>query len=140
VTDEHESPGALNDRVYADYWLSRLEFREYPEIRGLSIEMIAVEDDGRGHGRFRGAMVEILQWADATGTTLYLTAHAMDETVCHRRLESFYLSLGFVKRRDFGDFTVNDLMMREPGAVGITPRLPRYQGQERETHERSSRE
>ncbi len=124
-----ESPGALNDRVYVDYGLFRLEFREYPEIKGLGIEMIAVAPEDRGQGHARGAMEEIVKWADLTGTTLYLTPDALNDGtpgVSLPRLKRFYRSLDFVKRPSgHGDFQVQDSMMREPkGAAGVLEENP----------------
>lgn len=111
-----ETPGALNDRIFADYNLTRLEFTEHPEIKGLVIDVIAVDPDHRRQGRARAAMREILAWADRSGTTLYLTPDAsMDPTVSRGGLDRFYRSLGFVKRPSgHGDFQVRELLMREP--------------------------
>lgn len=123
-----ESPSALKDRVYTEYGLFRLAFREYPEIDGLGIEMIAVAEEDRGQGRARGAMEEIVRWADATDTTLYLTPDALNDRVpgiSLPRLKRFYRSLGFVKRPSgYGDFQVTDTMMRKPRAEASRSQNP----------------
>ena len=109
--------------MYVDYGLSRLEFLEYPEIHGLGIEMIAVALEDQGQGRARGAMEEIVKWADLTGTTLYLTPDASNDGtpgISSTKLKRFYQSLGFVKRPSgHGDFQVRDSMMREPKSLPV---------------------
>lgn len=117
-----DSPSALRDRVQADYGLTRLEFREYPGIQGLEIEMIRVAEVDRGQGRARRALEDIIEWAEETGTTLYLTPDPVGRGLSKTALTRFYRGLGFVKRPSgHGEFQVRNTLMREPAARARNP-------------------
>ncbi len=78
---------------------------------GINIRSIKVPRDSRRQGHATAAMHEIVAWANATDTVLYLQPEPFDDRPIHERtLRSFYARFGF--RRFEGR-----IMCRRPAGI-----------------------
>lgn len=115
-----ESWDELSDSLVLQHGLDRLFGIFDPDERHLSIDLIRVPENMRGHGRAAAAMRSIIRWADRHRITLTLSPTA-EFGASKQRLERWYKSLGFVANKGRAkDFRFRDGMIRLPGLSAPT--------------------